>query len=163
VGTTPTGTSNPPMPDRVAADNPSVETVRATVTAAGAIGRPRVTLPDDAAGSFPTGDVVRLVLDGRTRFSRIERALDDSIEIRGAYDNRRLAREAGGESRLVEWTEREGIDIGRSVLVDVVEAGELYGVRRPGTNAVYEVPGTTRDDSLAAIAERTREGDEADE
>ena len=151
------------MPDRVAADNPSVRTVRATLAAAGATGRPRVSVPDDAAKALPAGDVVRLVLDGRTRFARIDRALDDGFEIRGAYDNRRLAREAGGESRLVEWTEREGIDIGRSVLVDVVEAGELYGVRRPGTNAVYDVPGTTRDDSLAAIAERTREGDEADE
>lgn len=151
------------MPDRVTADNPSVETVRATVTAAGAVGRPRVAVPEDAVGSFPTGDVVRLVLDGRTRFSRIERGLDDSIEIRGAYDNRRLAREADGENRLVEWTEREGVDVGRSVLVDVVEPGELYGVRRPGADAVYEVPETTRDDSLAAIAERTRKAGGSEE
>jgi hypothetical protein len=130
------------MPDRVAA---------------GATGRPRIAVPDDAVETFPTGDVVRLVLGGRTRFARVDRALDDSIEIRGAYDNRRLAREADGENRLVEWAEREGVDVGRSVLVDVVEPGELYGVRRPGTDAVYELPGTTRDDSLAAIAERTRE------
>ncbi len=145
------------MPDRVAADNPSVETVRATLAAAGAIGRPRIAVPEDAAGEFPVGDVVRLVLDGRTRFARVDRALDDSVEIRGAYDNRRLAREADGENRLVEWAEREGVDVGRSVLVDVVEAGELYGVRRPGADAVYELPEATRDDSLAAIAERTRE------
>jgi hypothetical protein len=148
------------MPDRVAADNPSVETVRATLAAAGAIGRPRIAVPEDAVGSFPVGDVVRLVLGGRTRYARIDRALDDSVEIRGAYDNRRLAREADGENRLVEWAEREGIDVGRSVLVDVVEPGELYGIRRPGTDAVYELPETTRDDSLAAIAERTREAGE---
>ena len=151
------------MPDRVAADNPSVETVRATLAAAGALGRPRIAVPEDAAGSFPVGDVVRLVLDGRTRFARVDRSLDDSIEIRGAYDNRRLAREADGENRLVEWAEREGVDVGRSVLVDVVEPGELYGVRRPGTSAVYDLPETTRDDSLSAIAERTQEADESDE
>ena len=42
-------------------------------------------------------------------------------------------------------------------VADIVEAGELYGVRRPGTDAVYELPETSRNDSLAAIAERTRE------
>jgi hypothetical protein len=151
------------MPDRVAADNPSVGTVRATLAAAGAIGRPRIALPEDRDEAFPVDDVVRLVLDGRTRFARVDRALDGGLEIRGAYDNRRLAREADGENRLVEWAEREGVDVGRSVLVDVVEAGELYGVRRPGTDAVYELPETNRDDSLAAIAERTREDHESDE
>ena len=151
------------MPDRVAADNPSVETVRATLSTAGAIGRPRVSLPEEADGRFPAGDVVRLVLGGRTRFARIDRGLDEGLEIRGAYDNRRLAREADGENRLVEWAVREAVDGGRSVLVDVVEAGELYGVRRPGTDAVYELPETTRDDSLAAIAERTREEGASDE
>jgi hypothetical protein len=150
------------MPDRVAADNPSVRTVRATLAAAGATGRPRIAVPEEAVEAVPVGEVVRLVLGGRTRFARIDRALDDGVEIRGAYDNRRLAREADGENRLVEWAEREGVDVGRSVLLDVVEAGELYGVRRPGTDAVYELPETTRDDSLAAIAERTRE-DEPDE
>ena len=153
------------MPDRIAADNPSVETVRATLAAAGATGRPRIAVPDDAAEDFPVEDVVRLVLDGRTHFARIDRALDDTIEIRGAYDNRRLAREADGDNRLVEWADSAGVDVGRSVLVDVVEPGGLYGVRRPGTNAVYELPETTRNDSLAAIAERTRdaEGAESDE
>ena len=107
--------------------------------------------------------MVRLVLGGRTRFARVDRGLDGGLEIRGAYDNRRLAREADGENRLVEWAEREGVDVGRSVLVDVVEAGELYGIRRPGTDAVYDLPETTRDDSLAAIAERTREAGESDE
>jgi hypothetical protein len=150
------------MPDRVAVDNPSVRTVRATLAAAGATGRPRIAVPEEAVEAVPVGEVVRLVLGGRTRFARIDRALDDGVEIRGAYDNRRLAREADGENRLVEWAEREGVDVGRSVLLDVVEAGELYGVRRPGTDAVYELPETTRDDSLAAIAERTRE-DEPDE
>jgi hypothetical protein len=145
------------MPDRIAADNPSVETIRATLAAAGATGRPRIAVPDESTESFPVGEVVRLVLDGRTRFARIDRALDDSIEIRGAYDNRRRARDADGENRLVEWATGEGVEVGRSVLVDVVEVGELYGVRRPGANAVYELPRKNRDDSLAAIAERTRE------
>jgi hypothetical protein len=153
------------MPDRVAADNPSVRTVRATLAAAGAVGRPRIDVPEDAAEEFPVGDVVRLVLGGRTRYARVDRAFDGGLEIRGAYDNRRLAREADGENRLVEWVEREGPDVGRSVLVDVVEPGELYGARRPGASAVYELPETTRDDSLAAIAERTHEprGDAADD
>jgi hypothetical protein len=151
------------MPDRIAADNPSVETVRATLAAAGATGRPRIALPDDSVEQFPVGDVVRLVLDGRTRFARVDRAIDDTVEIRGAYDNRRLAREADGENRLVEWAKEESIDVGRSVLVDVVEVGELYGVRRAGTSAVYELPETSRNDSLAAIAERTRDAETEDD
>ena len=151
------------MPDRIAADNPAVETVRATLAAAGATGRPRVAVPEDAAESFPVGEVVRVVLGGRTRFARVDRAIDDTVEIRGAYDNRRMARETEGDNRLVEWADAEGVDVGRSVLVDVVEAGQLYGVRRPGTDAVYELPETTRNDSLAAIAERTRAVEEAED
>jgi hypothetical protein len=49
------------------------------------------------------------------------------------------------------------------VLVDVVEAGELYGVRRAGTSTVYELPETSRNDSLAAIAERTRDAETEDD
>lgn len=151
------------MPDRIAADNPTVETVRATLAAAGATGRPRIAVPEDAAESFPVGDVVRLVLGGRTRFARVDRALDDTVEIRGAYDNRRMARETDGDNRLVEWADAADVDVGRSVLVDVVEAGELYGVRRPGADAVYELPETTGNDSLAAIAERTRAVEEVED
>lgn len=145
------------MTDRVSSENASVETVRATLASAGATGRPRIAVPEEAADRFPADELVTLVLGAKVYHARIDLALDDSLEIRGAYDNRRLAREADGENRLVEWAEREGVDVGRSVLLDVVEAGELYGVRRPGTNAVYELPGSSRDDSLSAIAERTRE------
>ena len=48
----------------------------------------------------------------------------------------------------------EGRDLGfgRSVLVDVVEASEVYGLRVPGDEAVYEVARGPAD-SLRSIAE----------
>ena len=140
------------MVERVSSENGSVETVRATLASAGATGRPRVAVPAEAADRFPADEVVTLVLGGKTYHARIDVALDDSLEIRGAYDNRRMAREADGENRLVEWADREGVDVGRSVLLDTVVDGERYGVRKPGETCVYEVPETTTDSSLDSIA-----------
>ncbi len=92
---------------------------------------------------------MRLVLDGDTYHASIENG--DGPEINGAYDNARLARERTGEDRLEEWRRSTEIDYGRSVLVDVVESGFLYGVREPGERVVYEAV-ESPDDSLAAIA-----------
>lgn len=142
---------------RVSSENASIETIRATLASAGATGRPRVAAPDDHADAFPTDEVVTLVLGGKERYARVDLALDDTKEIRGAYDNRRIAREADGENRLVEWTDAVGLDVGRSVLVDVVVPGECYGLRNPGETAVYEVPDTPKS-SLDDIA-KSLEGD----
>lgn len=143
------------MVDRVAADNPSVETVRATLARAGRTDRPKVELPESF--SLPEG-TVRLSLDGRTHHATFERSIRDTPEICGAYDTPRLAREGDGENRLVEWAERNGLEFGRSVFVDVVESDEFYGLRAPGVDAVYEVPDTP-DAGLADIAEEI-EGDD---
>lgn len=152
------------MADRVAADNPSVETVRATLARAGGTDRPTVEFPP--ALDRPE-EVVRLSFDGRTHHALVERAVDDTLEIRGAYDTPGMAREASqpdggrvGPNRLVEWVERSDLSVGRSVLLDVVDPGAFYGLREPGESAVYEVPGTP-DESLSNIAaeiERREEG-----
>lgn len=140
------------MSDRVRADNPAVETVRATLERAGRTDRPVVALPADV--ETPDGPV-RLVLDGRTTHARIERGLDGTPSIRAAYDSPRPAREGSAgtgdaPNRLAEWVAETGLAFGRSVLVDVVESGDRYGLRAPGESAVYETG--RRDEGLAAIA-----------
>ncbi|WP_255151353.1 DUF7112 family protein [Halorarius halobius] len=143
------------MPDSVSSD--AVDTVRATLARAGRTDRPKVTLPDDARDRFPTDEVVRVALDGRTRYARIERALDDTLELRGAYANARQAREADGENHLLDWVDATGLDFERTVHVDVVDEGSMYGLRAPGERAVYTVPDET-DESLSDIARQVEEG-----
>jgi hypothetical protein len=145
------------MPERVPCDHPSVETVRATLARAGRTDRPKVALPDEP-DRFPADELVHVALGREQCHARIDRAIDDSLEIRGVYATRRQAREADGENKLIAWAEREGIDLGRSVLVDVVEPGFVYGLRKAGTTTVYEVPERPKD-SLASIAEDL-EGDD---
>lgn len=137
------------MTDRIAHDHPTVETVRAEAARAGRTDRLKIVLPDEEA-LFPEC-VARVVLDDDTRHARIERGLDGRRELRTVRDNPRLAREAEGSNRLPEWLEDAGLSAGRSVLVDVVDPGTLYGLRSPGERALYtpvEAPG----DSLADIA-----------
>jgi hypothetical protein len=137
--------------DRVASDGEAVTTYRATLTRSGGTRRPCLHLPGDVA--IDPGDLVRLVLDGTECHARVESDTRGTV-VRGAYDNRRLARTDGeGENRLVAWLRDTGLETGRSVDLDEVTPGYLYGVRVPGDRAVYRV---TRepDDSLSAIAER---------
>lgn len=138
------------MSDRVPSDHSSVETVRATLARAGRTDRPKVVLPDDA--DLPEG-VVRLVLDGRVCHAPVERGLDGTLELPGAYDTAPAARERAGENRLTEWVRDADLDFGRSVLLDVLVAGTRYGLRAPGERAVYDVPGRP-DEGLASIAEQ---------
>jgi hypothetical protein len=134
------------VPERIPSDHSTVETVRVTLSRYGRT-RSRLPLPDD--DRFPL-TTVRLVLDGDTSHARIETG-KDGPEITGVYDNARLARERTGEDRLEEWRTESNIDYGRSVLVDIVESGFLYGVREPGERAVYEAV-ESPDEGLAAIA-----------
>ncbi|MWG34945.1 DUF7112 family protein [Halomarina oriensis] len=135
------------MADRIQHDHASVVTHRATLERAGRTSRPKLVLPDEVpARERP----VRLVLDGSTRHATIEEAVDGTVEIRGAYDNARMAREREGENHLVAWAERTGLDFGRSVHLDAVD-DELYGVRAPGERAVY-TPTDSPNDSLSNIA-----------
>lgn len=136
--------------DRIAHDDDAVRTVRATLARAGRTDRPRVALPADAEDVFPT-DTVRIILDGTTRSALIERSLDDGLEIRRIADNARQARAGEGENRLPAWVADHGLDIGRSVLVDVVESGSLYGLRGPGESATYPLANGP-DEGLASIA-----------
>lgn len=144
------------MAGRVASD--AVPTHGATLVRSGGTRRPCLRLPDDV--DLAAGDIVRLVLDGTEYHARVGEDARGRL-VRGAYDNRRLAREDGreGENRLVEWV--DGIDRGPgdSVEFDVVTAGDRYGLRVPGRRAVYTVSRTPKD-SLASIAE-SLDGDES--
>ena len=135
------------MTDRLPSDHPSIETVRATLARRGRT-RSRLELPAD--DRFPL-TTVRLALDGDVSHARIERTRTLDVAIDGAYDNARLARERDGEDRLEAWRRNSEIDYGRSVLVDVVEAGFLYGVREPGERVVYDAV-ESPDEGLANIA-----------
>lgn len=141
------------MADRVASDHDTITTVRATLARRGSTSRPAIELPDERADAFPPGEVVRLVVDGSERHARIEEYAGDR-SIPGAYDAPSIARDPGSASnRLVEWADDAGLELGQSVLVDVVEEGYKYGVRKPGERVFYDAT-ESPDDSLASIAEQ---------
>ena len=138
------------MPDRVGSDHPTVTTLRGRLARRGGTRRPAVEVPD-AGDALPTEGTVRLVVDGRTRHAPIVEQ-GGAPTIVGAYDNARLARERRGDDRLAAWVAANDVAMGRSVLVDVVEAGAVYGLRLPGETSVYEVERGPAD-SLRRIAE----------
>lgn len=145
--------------DRIAADNPAVETHRATVARIGRTNRPRIDLP--ASIALPDNPI-RLVLDGTVRFARLERGIAGEPGITGAYDSPAHLREgsdtpAPSPNRLTGWVEATELSFGRTVLLDVVDPGRLYGLRVPGTSALYEVG--QPDTGLAAIAETIQDRD----
>jgi len=139
------------MADRVSSD--AVPTVRATLVEHGAMNRVRVQIPEDDMDRFPAGEVVRVVVDGDTYHSEVNRHLtDDTYLLAGAFDTPEAARERSGTDHLGAWCDDVGRDPGGSVLVDVIEDEFLYGLRAPGTKSYYtahEAP----DESLASIAE----------
>jgi len=141
------------MADRVASDHDSITTVRATLARRGSTSRPAIELPDEQADAFPAGEVVRLVVDGAERHAKIEEYAGDR-SIPGAYDAPSMARDPGSASnRLVEWADDAGLELGQSVLVDVIEEGFKYGVREPGERVFYDAT-EAPDDSLASIAQQ---------
>ena len=138
------------MSDRVASDAAAVTSLRAHLARSGGTRLPCLRVPDEAA--LEAGDEIRLVFDGESRHARIEADTRGRL-IRGAYDNRRLAREPGeGENRLVEWCREHGREADDAVEFDEVDPGYLYGVRVPGERVVYEVTGRP-DESLQGIAD----------
>jgi len=134
-----------PDADRLTADHPSVETLQGRIERAGPR-RPELVVPDLDPRDAP----VRLVLDGSTRHAPVVAGLDGTTAIVGAFDNARMAREREGPDRLRRWVDDRGLDVDRSVLVDVV-TDDLLGVRAPGEEAVYTVR-TGAADSLRDIA-----------
>ena len=125
-----------------------VETVRAEIVESGALDRPKLRVPD---GTAPEG-VVHIEADRTTYHAPVEVSLDGDLEVRGLYDNPRMARQRDGDNHLAEWVEAAGLEPGRTALVDVVVDGEQYGLRAPGEDAVYRVV-EAADDDLASIAE----------
>ena len=138
------------MVDRVASDHPSVRTLDGTLVSHGPGSRAAVELAD--GGSIPTGEVIRLVVDGTERFAQPGSFAGGTVRLSGAFDTPEYARSpADRTNRLREWLDRTELTIGRTVHVDVVDEGFKYGLRAPGERVVYDVP-ETPDDSLASIA-----------
>lgn len=135
---------------RVPSDDEGVASVRVSLARSGGTRRPCVRIPEDdeldgrvesgtcASLAMAAGDVVRVVIDREERYAPV--AADGSGRlIRGAFDNRRLAREPGdGENRLIAWLDANDRGAGDGVVLDVIVPGELYGLRIPGERAVYE-------------------------
>lgn len=144
------------MPERVPSDHPSVTTYRTHLQRSGGTRRPCLRVPDDAG--VEAGSVVRLVLDGAEYHAPVTRATDGLV-VRGAYDNRRMARERDGTNHLVTWADAAGRGPGDAVELDAVDPGTLYGLRTPGARAVYTATETPRD-SLRSIAESLTDPDE---
>jgi hypothetical protein len=123
--------------DRVPSDHETIASHRSHVESIGRTNRPRLPLPDavDAAA----GDVLRLSLEGDTYHAQVQESLDGGLDVRGAFDNARLARaDDEGENRFAEWAAEVGLSAGDAVLVDVVTPGFKLGVRRPGERVVYD-------------------------
>ncbi|QWC20157.1 hypothetical protein [Halorubrum sp. 2020YC2] len=148
---------------RVPSDGEDVSSVRVSLARSGSTRRPCVRLPDDDAldgrvesGScdelgVSAGDIVRVAIDREEHHARVASDSKGRL-LRGAFDNRRLAREGGeGANRLVEWIDANGREPGEGVVLDVVVPGELYGLRIPGERTVYDANRGPRS-SLADIA-----------
>ncbi|RLM70792.1 hypothetical protein DVK05_04495 [Halorubrum sp. Atlit-8R] len=148
---------------RVPSDGEDVSSIRVSLARSGGTRRPCVRLPDDDAldgrvesGAcdalgVSAGDVIRVAIDREEYHARVAADSNGRL-LRGAYDNRRLAREAGeGANRLVEWLDANGREPGDSVVLDVVVPGELYGLRIPGERTLYDANRGPRS-SLADIA-----------
>ncbi|GAB7008946.1 DUF7112 family protein [Halorubrum trueperi] len=147
---------------RVPSDDEGVASIRVSLARSGGTRRPCVRIPDDElAGrvesgrceslTMSAGDVIRVVIE-REEYHAPVTANGDGRIVRGAFDNRRLAREIGdGANRLVEWLDANDREPGDSVVLDVVVPGELYGFRIPGERTVYEANRGPRS-SLADIA-----------
>lgn len=138
------------MSERLPSDSPAITTHRAEITRLGGTRRRCLRLPDPVA--LADGDRIRLVIDGETTHAVVAEDARGLL-VRGAFDNRRLARTPNeGTNRLDAWLRTLDREPGGSVELDVVVAGAQYGLRAPGDRAVYAVRTSPRD-SLASIAE----------
>lgn len=139
------------MSERVPSDHASVTTFRASIARSGGTRRPCLRLPDEAA--VDEGDLIRLLAGGGHYHARVDADASGRL-VRGAYDNKRLARNSGeGENRLAEWCSETGRGPGSAVELDELEPGFCYGLREPGKRTVYSVP-KRPNQSLSDIAEK---------
>ncbi len=133
----------------VPGDHPSVDTVRAHLRRYGP--GLRLLAPAAEREHFAVGTVVRVLLDGRVRHARAQESADGAPFFPGVYDTPDLARNPSGTDRLQAWADDHDLDADDPVLVDVLTAGERYGLREPGVSVTYP-DRRQRDDSLADIA-----------
>lgn len=142
------------MPDRIASDAPAVSTYRARVTRYGGTRVRCIRVHEQMA--LEGGRTIRLVLGGDSRFAPVE--VDSrSLLIRGAFDDRQLARSREGENRLQGWFATREVTRGGTVEFDEVSPGQVYGLREPGERVLYEIP-RRADESLRDIAESITDG-----
>lgn len=148
---------------RLPSDDRSLASIRVRVARSGGTRRPCVRLPGDdqladrlESGAresldVAAGDLVRIIIDRAEYHARVDADTEGRL-LRGAFDNRRLARTSGeGDNRLIEWLTEHGREEGDALLLDVVAPGDAYGLRLPGDRTVYDVDAGPRD-SLADIA-----------
>ena len=144
------------MSTRLPSDSEAVDTARAELVRLGSARRQGIRLPDSVSGKLAAGDAIRLVFDDTEYHATIAEDTRGLL-IRGAYDNKRLAKTTGeGENRLADWLRELGRESGNSVAFDTVVDGEQYGLRPPGERAIYTVTQGPRD-SLASIADQLDE------
>lgn len=138
------------MTDRVPSDHETITSHRTYREQVGRTGRPRIPVPDGV--DVAAGDLVRISLEGKTYHAQVAEALTGEPDVRGAFDDPRLARTDGeGENHLRSWAESVGISAGDPLVWDVVTPGFKVGLRRPGERVVYEATDAP-DSSLADIA-----------
>ncbi len=124
------------MTDRLPSDHDAVTSYRTRRKRVGRTTRVRIPLP--AGIDVDEGDVIRLSLEGTTYQAQVQSSLDGDLDVRGAFDNARLARSGEGENHLQSWVDSVGLDAGDAVVLDVVTPGFKFGLRRPGERVVYE-------------------------
>lgn len=141
------------MSDRIPSDHASVNSYRLNLSTIGRSGRLQLLLPDEI-GLRP-GDLISLSLGGDQYFSYIASTLDGLPAIRGAYPNRKLARDQEGHNSLQSWLAAADFGAGDAIVFDELRRGYAYGLREPGDRVIYEPP-PPPDSSLVEIAESFR-------
>lgn len=140
------------MSNRLPSDSAAITTHRAAITRLGGTRRQGLRVPSAVADDVDAGDRLRVVIEG-TEYHAVVGSDADGPLLESAFDNPRLARMTSeGSNRLAAWLRTLGRSPGDSVELDVVVAGEQYGLRAPGERAVYTVRQGPRD-SLASIAD----------
>jgi len=121
---------------RVSSDHDTVDSYRTHRERVGRTSRVRIPLP--AAIDASAGDVIRVSLEGETYHAQVQQSHGGDSDVRGAFENARLARARDGDNHLQSWVDDAGLTPGEAVVVDVVTPGYKFGLRRPGERVVYE-------------------------
>lgn len=138
------------MPDRIPSDHESLTSHRVHLGTVG--GTRRLQLPLPEALTCAPGETIFLSLGEHGTYSCLDKSMTGDPVIRGAYANRRLARDRDGDNEFRSWLRERDLTAGDVLVLDVLTAGFAYGLREPGTRVVYDPP-REPDSSLSAIAE----------